>query len=155
MSFDQFVTLRAGRLLKSAWLLTGDKHHAEDLLQTALVKCYSRYDEEDDRFEAYVRQTMHRTYISWWRRRSWHERPVEEIREQIADEGNEESRIDLARALRSLSRPQRAAVTLRYFDDMTIGEVAKTLGIPEGTVKTHIHRGLAALRELVQVPEGV
>lgn len=154
MSFDQFVQDRGSRLLRSAWLLTGDKQHAEDLVQTALVKCFSRYNGEDDRFEGYVRKAIHRTYISWWRRSSWHEKPVEQVRDQILSGGDVERRLDLARALRSLSRPQRAAVTLRYFDDLTIPEVAKTLGIPEGTAKTHIHRGLAALKQLVDIQEG-
>ena len=146
MSFESFVDERGPRLLRAAWLLTADRQHAEDLVQTALTKCFSRYDGEDARFEAYVRTTMHRTYISWWRRRSWHERPSEYLREELGENSATEDRLDLARALRTLTREQRAAITLRYFDDLTVPEVAKVLGMPLGTVKSHIHRGLAALR---------
>lgn len=146
MGFDEFILDRGERLLRAAWLLTGDRQHAEDLLQTALVKCWSKYDGDDDRFEGYVRTTLHRTYISWWRRRSWHEQPVEHMPERSDADARVEVRLDLARALRTLSRPQRAAITLRYFDDLTVPQVARTLGMPEGTVKAHLHRGIQVLR---------
>lgn len=154
MGFDEFVDARGGRLLRAAWLLTGDRHHAEDLVQTALAKCYSRYDGDDARFEGYVRTTIHRTYISWWRRRSWHEKPIEGIRESATGGDASEDRLDLARALRTLTRPQRAAVTLRYFDDLTVPQIADALGLPEGTVKSHIHRGITALRESGLIEQG-
>ena len=153
MGFDDFILDRGERLLRAAWLLTGDRQHAEDLLQTALVKCWSKYDGDDDRFEGYVRTTLHRTYISWWRRRSWHEQPVEYMPERSDADARVEVRLDLARALRTLSRPQRAVITLRYFDDLTVPQVAKTLGMPEGTVKAHLHRGIQVLRNSGLVEE--
>ena len=68
--FDSFVTSRGGRLWRAAWYLTGDRHKAEDLVQTALTKAYGRYGAlgDDEQFEAYVRTTMYRTYVKWWRR---------------------------------------------------------------------------------------
>ncbi len=148
-SFEQFVAERGERLLRAAWLLTGDRHHAEDLVQTALAKCFGRYRElpDDARFESYVRTTLHRTYISWWRKLSWrNEKPAEIRVEQAHSDGDVDLRVDLGRALRTLSRPQRAAITLRYVEDLSVAEVARVLGMPLGTVKTHIHRGVAALR---------
>lgn len=148
-SFEQFVADRGERLLRAAWLLTGDRHHAEDLVQTALAKCFGRYADlpDDARFEAYIRTTLHRTYISWWRKLSWRNEKPSEIRaEPVHTDGDADLRVDLTRALRSLTRPQRAAITLRYVEDMSVAEVARVLGMPEGTVKTHIHRGVAALR---------
>ncbi len=153
MGFDEFVTGRGERLLRAAWLLTGDRHRAEDLVQTALTKCYARYDGDDDRYEAYVRTTMYRTYVSWWRRRSWHELPVERLPETGSGDDAREVRVDVARALWTLNRVQRAAVTLRYFDDLSVSQVAEALGIPLGTAKSHIHRGLTALRECGLIEE--
>lgn len=148
-SFEQFVEERGARLLRAAWLLSGDEHHAEDLVQTALAKCYDRFDamSDDARFESYVRTTLHRTYISWWRKLSWrNEKPSSVHLEQEHRDGDVELALDLHRALCGLTRAQRAAITLRYVDDLSVAEVARILRMPEGTVKTHIHRGVAALR---------
>lgn len=70
---SRFVTERGGDLWLSAWFLTGDAHHAEDLVQTALSKTFHRYGsfDNDRHFEAYLRTTMYRTFVSWWRRRAW------------------------------------------------------------------------------------
>ncbi|WP_197510653.1 sigma factor [Tessaracoccus coleopterorum] len=69
--FDRFVKTRSGRLYRAAWFLTGDGHKAEDLVQAALAKAYPHYLRvaDDEEFEAYLRTTMYRTYIQWWRRR--------------------------------------------------------------------------------------
>ncbi|HJE52176.1 MAG TPA: hypothetical protein K8V15_09440 [Tessaracoccus flavescens] len=71
--FEAYVRTRAYVLWRAAWLLTGDKGHAEDLVQAALAKTWNRYDSfaNDHQFEAYVRSTIYRTYISWWRKLSW------------------------------------------------------------------------------------
>ena len=76
--FDDFVASRSRSLLGTAYLLTGDHQHAEDLLQTALISIYLRWDRLRDpgAAEQYVRRTLVTTYTSWWRRRSWRERPV-------------------------------------------------------------------------------
>ena len=148
---DAFIAQRGGDLLRAAWVLTGDAHHAEDLLQTALAKSLSAYDKlaNDHKFEAYLRTTMYRTYISWWRRRSWRsEIPSDTVPDGGAtDTGTPELRVDVLRALATLPRMQRAVVTMRYVEDRPIAEVAEALGISEGAVKKYAHRGCAALRE--------
>lgn len=157
--FDQFVQQRTERLWRAAWLLTGDRHHAEDLLQTALVKTFARYEQmrDDDHYEAYVRKTIHRTFISWWRRSSWRsEFPSGEPRgrpEGDAAQLDLELRVDVARAIAKLPRMQRSVMVLRYFDDMTAPQVAEALGITEGTVRSHSNRARQALRDLLKLPD--
>lgn len=146
---EQFLAERGSGLLRAAWCLTGDNHHAEDLLQTALAKSLSRYDAlaNDHKFEAYLRTTIYRTYLSWWRRRSWTSETVtEQVPERAGDIVPAELQLDVLRALDSLPRMQRAVLTLRYLEDRPIAEVASVLGISDGTVKKYAHRGCAALR---------
>lgn len=147
-SLEDFVAERGKRLLRRAWVLTGDDGHAEDLLQTALAKCWGRYQAMDDAtFEAYLRTTMHRTYISWWRKLSWRsEVPTMSPPGGETRMGDAEIGLDLRRALMGLSRPQRSAIVLHHLDDIPVKEVAKILGMPVGTVKTHLRRGINALR---------
>ncbi|MDO5677226.1 MAG: SigE family RNA polymerase sigma factor [Propionibacteriaceae bacterium] len=148
--FDQFVDERGGALWWAAWLLTGDQHHAEDLVQTALTKTYPRFASFDNAhtFEAYVRTTIYRTFVSWWRRRSWRSEIPSDIRPDAVqgNDGDPTVRADLLRALATLPRKQRAVLVLRYFEDKPTREVAELLGMPEGTVTSHVSRGLAALR---------
>lgn len=146
--FDGFVTARGGVLYRAAWFLTGDAHTAEDLVQTALAKSFGSYPSvaDDEAFEAYVRTTMYRTYVSWWRRRWNGEVPTGSVPEQPAAEAGGGARVDLARALQTLPKRQRAVLVLRYFEDRSVAETAALLGISEGSVKTHASRGCATLR---------
>lgn len=146
--FDDYVETRGADLYWSAFLLTGDHQHAEDLVQTALSKTYQRYDqfENNRHFESYVRTTMYRTFVSWWRKLSWRsEYPAPDDPDRAVDDRT--SNPDLHRALADLPRMQRAVLVLRYYDDLPIKEVAELLRIPQGTVASHASRGLAALRE--------
>ncbi|RMB62040.1 SigE family RNA polymerase sigma factor [Tessaracoccus antarcticus] len=148
--FDEFVSDRGGALWWAAWLLTGDAHHAEDLVQTALTKMYGRYAscENDRHFEAQVRTTIYRTFVSWWRRKAWRsEVPTEVHPDAIGVVDDDPAlREDLLRALATLPRMQRAVLVLRYFEDRPAQEVAQMLGIPVGTVTSHASRGLKAMR---------
>lgn len=152
--FERFVVERGRGLWRAAWLLTGDRQHAEDLLQTALANCYGRYERigDDEGFEAYVRVAIYRTFVSWWRRMSWRaERPTGAIPERVSDDGSAALRIDMLRALDGLPRMQRAVLVLQYFEDRSVDDIADLLGIAPGTVKTHSHRGRAALRDSVHL----
>ncbi|MBK7820177.1 MAG: SigE family RNA polymerase sigma factor [Tessaracoccus sp.] len=158
--FEAFVRRRGRDLWRSAWLLTGDGGRAEDLVQTALAKTYPRYDGNDRSFEAYVRTTIYRTFVSWWRRRWTGEVPSERMPEPGPDGGsapavdlNEGLRIDVLRALAELPRAQRAVLVLRYFEDLPIAEVAELLGLAQGTVKAYSHRALEQLRGSVHLEE--
>ena len=155
--FAGFVAMTATRLWRSAWLLTGDSGKAEDLVQTALAKTWDRYDrfDSDAQFESYVRTTMYRTFVSWWRLRQWSSEvaTADPFESDPSAAPYSESRIDLQRALTTLPRTQRAVLTLRYFEDRSVAEVAELLGIPENTVKTHARRAIAALRGRVELKE--
>ncbi len=156
--FDRFVTVRGGRLWRAAWLLTGDAHKAEDLVQTALAKSFARYPAlgDDESFEAYVRTVIYRTYVSWWRRRWNGEVPTGDDRIEPgggAGQTGGADRVDLARALAELPKMQRAVLVLRFFEDRSVAETAAMLGIAEGTVKTHTSRGCAALRGSTHLSE--
>lgn len=145
--FDAFVATRAKVLWRAAWLLTGDHHRAEDLVQTSLAKAYPHFSRlgDDEAFEAYLRTTMYRTYLSWWRRRWTGEVPAE-VTSGSTTEPDVALRYDVMRALAELPRQQRAVVVLTYFDDLSHPRAAEVLGISVGTVKSTLARALAKLR---------
>jgi RNA polymerase sigma-70 factor (sigma-E family) len=146
--FDAFVSARGDALWRSGWLLTGDPQLAEDLVQTALGKCFARYDKVGpDGFEAYVRRALFTTYVAWWRRRWNGERPTEVLPERASPAADPGVRHDLAVALAGLPRGQRAVLVLRFFEDLTERETAELLGVSVGTVKSQASRGLKALRD--------
>jgi RNA polymerase sigma-70 factor (sigma-E family) len=148
LTFEEFVAARSGALWRSAWLLTGDPHKAEDLLQTALLKAWRRWSSiaGDGAVEGYVRRTLVTTYTDWWRRKWRAEVPTEVLPEHSADVADLSIRYDVLAALATLTRGQRAVVVLRYFDDLTEQQAADTLGCSVGTVKSQAARALSALR---------
>jgi RNA polymerase sigma-70 factor (sigma-E family) len=147
-SFDEFVASRGDALWRSAWLLTGDAQKAEDLVQTALGKCWTKWARVggDGSFEAYVRRAMFTTYASWWQR-AWNgEHPVADLPETAVSEPDTALRTDVICALAGLPRRQRATVVLRYFEDLSERETAELLGCSIGTVKSQTARALTTLR---------
>ena len=148
--FRDFVRTRGRALLRSAYLLTGNLADAEDLVQSALAKTYLAWERIQDRkaLDGYVRRAIVNTHISWWRRRRVDEYPTDEIPDQPAADtsGNSELHDTLQRALNRLPQRMRAAVVLRYFEDMTEAEVADALGVSQGTVKSTVSRAVAKLR---------
>jgi RNA polymerase sigma-70 factor (sigma-E family) len=149
-SFRDYVTERSRSLLRTAYLLTGNRADAEDLVQAALAKTYLAWDRIEDRkaLDGYVRRAMVNTHISWWRRRRLEEYPTDEIPDQaVADHsGTSDLQDSLRRAVDRLPQRMRAAVVLRYFEDMTEAEVADVLGVSLGTVKSTVSRAVAKLR---------
>ncbi|WP_329127646.1 SigE family RNA polymerase sigma factor [Streptomyces sp. NBC_01465] len=149
-SFREFVAARSGALLKTAVLLSGgDRHAAEDLLQTALVKAAGRWERIEEP-EAYVRQILYRLQVGRWRLR-WPRREltVAEPPERAHGDGAEAAvdlRIVMRRALARLTPRQRAVLVLRYFEDLPEADVARLLGCSVGTVRSTTHRSLARLR---------
>jgi RNA polymerase sigma-70 factor (sigma-E family) len=148
VDFDEFVAARSGALWRSAWLLTGDAHKAEDLLQTALLKAWRRWASiaKDGAVEAYVRRALVTTYTDWWRRKWRAEVPTGALPEHFAESVDLSARYDVLAALTRLSRGQRAVLVLRYFDDLTEQQTADALGCSVGTVKSQTARALHALR---------
>ena len=148
--FREYVTRRSQSLLRTAYLLTGNRADAEDLVQAALAKTYQAWDRIEDRraLDGYVRKAMVNTHISWWRRRRVDEYPTDEIPDlAVADAAGDSDLQDaLRRAIDRLPRRMRAAVILRYYEDMTEAEVAVALGVSLGTVKSTVSRAVAKLR---------
>jgi RNA polymerase sigma-70 factor (sigma-E family) len=148
--FRDYVTARGRALLRTAYLLTGNLADAEDLVQAALAKTYLAWDRIEDRraLDGYVRRAMVNTHISWWRRRRVQEFPTDELPDQaVADDaGDSDLSETLRRAIDRLPHRMRAAVVLRYYEDMSEAEVAERLGISLGTVKSTVSRAVAKLR---------
>ena len=150
--FAQFVEPRQRALQRTAWLLTGDWAVAEDLVQTALVRSWPRWEgiRRRDDPEVYVRRAMVNTWASWRRRRWWGERPSEVVPDTQAagDVATEVTvRIAVQGALRSLTARQRAVLVLRVFDDLSEVQVAQVLDCAVGTVKSTMAQAAARLRE--------
>jgi RNA polymerase sigma-70 factor (sigma-E family) len=138
--------------LRSAFLLTGDQHLAEDLVQEALARTHRAWSrlEHPENAEAYARKVMYHAQVSFWRR----PRVAEVLAasdDQVSDDPAEAAvqRIALQRALLTLSAKQRAVVVLRFFEDRTEAEAAQLLGISVSTVKTQTGRALQRLRDLL------
>jgi RNA polymerase sigma-70 factor (sigma-E family) len=149
-AFREYVTAHGAALLRIALLLTGNRADAEDLLQAALAKTYRAWDRIQDHaaLDAYVKRAMVNTQISWWRRRRVVEFPTEDIPDWAVAEHLPPSELEdtVRRALDRLPRRMRAAIMLRYYEDMSEPEIADALGVSRGTVKSTVSRAVAKLR---------
>jgi RNA polymerase sigma-70 factor (sigma-E family) len=150
MDEQEFTAWAAGverRLLRSAYLLTGDLHRAEDLVQEALVKVALRWERlRSGNPTAYARTVIARDHISWWRRRR-HEVSVESTGDLATVSSDPDAAMVVRRALARLTPAQRAVVVLRHFDDLSVDETAAILHVAPGTVKSQNAAALARLRE--------
>ncbi|GAA1906095.1 hypothetical protein GCM10009716_15050 [Streptomyces sodiiphilus] len=150
--FTAYVRERRASLYATAYHLTGDRHEAEDLLQSALLSTYRAWDRISDKAAVggYLRRTMTNLHISAWRRRKLSEYPTEELPEAPAEQDTmrgTELRAVLWQALARLPEQQRTMLVLRYYEGRTDPEIAETLNISVGTVKSSIWRTLRRLRE--------
>lgn len=150
--FARFVDLRQRALQRTAWLLTGDWGLAEDLVQTALVRSWPRWERirRRDDPEIYVRRVMVNTWASWSRRRWRGERASEAVPDSPApgDVAAEVAvRMAVRTALGSLTAKERAVLVLRVFDDLSEVQVAQVLGCAVGTVKSTMARAVDRLRD--------
>ncbi|MBO2448313.1 SigE family RNA polymerase sigma factor [Actinomadura barringtoniae] len=149
-SFAAFVAARSAGLMRTAYVLTGDQHAAEDLLQTALTKTAARWKNVVDNPEAYVRKVMYHEQVNRWKRRG-RESALPASWEQTDRDrsGDVDLRLSLQQALLALPPRKRAVLVLRYFEDLPESQVAEILGCSVGTVRSQTHRAIARLRELV------
>ena len=149
--FSSYMHARQASLLRTAYLLTGDRHTAEDLVQTAFAKLYLSWDkvQSRDSIDGYVRRILVNENNSLWRR-AW------KRREHTTDELPEGATSTATTAApdascgtwcRPCPRKARAVVVLRYYEELSEAETAEVLGISVGTVKSQTSRALAALRE--------
>lgn len=148
--FRTFIAARGSALRRTGYFLTGDWQLGEDLTQSALLATWRHLDRlrETSAVEAYVRKAMARTYLSWRRTRSFTEIPTATTAEPSASDSTETTleRDRVWAALHTLPAPQRAALVLRYYEDLTVDAIADMLDTRPGTIKSSLSRGLAALR---------
>ena len=150
--FAAFVAARYRALVRTGLLMTGDRGHAEDLAQSALIRTYLAWGRlrEPGNAEAYARRTLVRLALRA-RRRLWNSEVAAGVipapgAGPRAESGHADLALDVRRALAALPAGQRAVIVLRYLDDQSEAEIARVLGISTGTVKSRAARGLASLR---------
>ncbi len=148
--FCDFVTARSGALFRTAYLIVGDHQLAQDLLQESLVKSYVAWPRLRDvaNAEAYTRRVIVTTAISWRRRRSFHERPIETPPEVVEADPTASLAVQdaLWMHLQALPARQRAAIVLRHYQDFSEAQTAAVMGCTVGTVKSTVSTGLQRLR---------
>jgi RNA polymerase sigma-70 factor (sigma-E family) len=152
--FSSYMAARQAALLRTAYLLTGERAAAEDLLQTALAKTYLAWEriEDHNALDGYVRRALVNTRTSQWRKRKVDEFVCEELPEPdpvpAPDPAEQQVLRDaMWRAVLRLPDRQRAMVVLRYYEDLSEAQTAEVLGVSIGTVKSAVSRALGKLRE--------
>lgn len=158
LSFDDWVGARVPALMRFAYLVTGSQQTAEDAVQSALTRAcerWSRVSRTDDP-DAYVRRMVVNAHVSAWRRSGRRELSVAEVRDTAsADPAESVATGDAVwRVCGTLPPQQRAAVVLRYYEDLEYAEIAVVLGVTQATARSHVHRALAAMRAELQEEDG-
>lgn len=142
--FTEYFSVRAPALRRTAYLIVRDWHVAEDLTQTAFVRLYAAWPRVDaGTRDAYARRIVVNQCLTHLKRR-----PPETVTSSLPEHEHAEpaERLDIGRALSLLPPRQRAIITLRFVDDLSVAETGRTLGIAEGTVKSQSARALETLR---------
>jgi RNA polymerase sigma-70 factor (sigma-E family) len=152
--FAAYLAARQPSLLRTAYLLTGNRHDAEDLVQTASAKLYLSWDKvrNTGSMDGYVRRILVNEHNSLWRR-AWKRREhaaddtvLHALDEPHHDDHEDGLGAELWDVVQTLPRKARAVVVLRYYEELSEAETAAVLGISVGTVKSQTSRALAALR---------
>jgi RNA polymerase sigma-70 factor (sigma-E family) len=152
--FEEYVAARRDTLVRAAYLLAGDLHQAEDLVQAALIRVWPRWEKINGTadVDAYVRRVLYTVFLTSVRRRRWRELLSDPLDcsgpEPVAADGatGAEARMDLRGSLRTLPPRQRAVLVLRYFLDLPEAETADILGCSVGTVKSQSSKAIKQLR---------
>jgi RNA polymerase sigma-70 factor (sigma-E family) len=150
-AFADFAAARGRALYRAAYLMVGDHALAEDLVQEALTKTYVAWPRlrRVENAEAYTRKIITTTAISWWRRRSWDaEQPRDDVPEvPVLDHSDRVAECDVMwTELQALPPRQRAAIVLRFYEDLSEKQTAGAMGCSVGTVKSQVFEGLKKLR---------
>lgn len=152
---EQLMRERGRALVAYAAMLVGRDGDAEDLLHDAVVKVFSRPRRlsDLDHAEAYVRRTMPTLAIDRARRRGAVDRTRTRSFQRDPAPADLDAGLDVRRALRSLTPREQACVVMRYFDDLTVPQIAHELGLAQGTVKRYLHDATARLAPLLGVED--
>lgn len=149
--FEEFALARSAELHRAAWLLTGDRHGAEDLVQETLTRIYVRWEHvrAAGNVAAYARTVLFRLFVDGRRRRSSTERPVAEPPTTAVTDGDVALRRSLIEALHTLAPVDRAVVVQRYLLDQDVESVAADLRLTNQAVRSRSSRALGRLRDLL------
>ena len=152
--FMQFVRDRSLALRRTAYLLCGSWATGDDLVQEALAKIYVAWPRISSpaAVESYTRTTMLRTYLNHQRKYA-REVTLSAVPERPVDDRDTALTVTLSGLLRELPSKQRAVLVLRFYQDLSVPQIATELGIPEGTVKSQLSRGLATMRTQLGEPD--
>ncbi|GAA1562963.1 SigE family RNA polymerase sigma factor [Kribbella hippodromi] len=159
LEFEGWVAEKADALLRFAYVLTGDTHLAEDAVQDALTTACARWGRVSraDDPEAYVKRMVVNAHISWWRRFRRREAPVDDpvrTANAVPDGAAARAESEAVWALcATLPDKQRAAVVLRFYEELSYAEIAQLLHCAEATARSHVHRALAALKTTLGADE--
>jgi RNA polymerase sigma-70 factor (sigma-E family) len=151
-TFDGWAAERGRALLTFATAVTGNRESARDAVQDAFVAVYVRWNRLITKGDpdAYARRVIVNRHISWWRRLGRRERLTAFSVDSGTDPGGDERTADAdvaRRLLATLPARQRAAVALRFYDDLPFAEIGRILDCPESTARSYVHRALGQLRE--------
>jgi RNA polymerase sigma-70 factor (sigma-E family) len=154
VTFEEFVSARLGALVRYATVVTWDPHLAEDITQDVLVRVHAKWSRIGalDAPEQYIKRMVVNDFLSWRRRRAARVVPLSpELLGQVMRAGPDsatqtDERDAMQRLIAALPRQQRAAIALRFYEDLPDEEIAEYLGCRPVTVRTHIARALATLR---------
>ncbi len=149
--FTAFVTARAKALGRTAYLLTGNHHDAEDLVQVTLFKAAKVWKRIEHHPEPYVRRILYNESVSGWRRRQ--RQPAERLAAVLPESAHKAARdsatkLTLHQALSRLTPKQRTILVLRFYEDLSERQTADVMGTRLGTVKSQTKHALMRLREL-------
>lgn len=155
LAFEEFMAARWGPLFRTAYLLAGDRHDAEELLQTAMARTCVKWDSIRDKgaADAYVRRTM--LHLA---QRGWRNRGREVSTEVLPDDGHDHlalraDHVALWEEVRRLPERMRATVVLRFYEDLSVEDTARELGCSTGAVKSQTHHALRRLRAALPAVE--
>jgi RNA polymerase sigma-70 factor (sigma-E family) len=155
--YVEYVSARLGRLHRAAYLLCGDAHRADDVVQATITSLYVQWRKARTaaNLDGYVHRILVRRYLDE-KRLAWSRVVLGAAApERPAPHGYDvEERDRVTEALRALPRGQRTVLVLRYFCDLSVEETARALGCSEGNVKSQASRGLATLRDVLGQPAG-
>jgi RNA polymerase sigma-70 factor (sigma-E family) len=156
--FETWVSSRVPTLLRYAYLVTGNSNDAQDLVQDALAAAWAKWPRvrESRDIDAYVRRMIANAHISRWRRHRRRETLMADPRSSPSKRVDIDVAVSTSSAedamwtaCLSLPRRQRAALVLRFYEDLSFAEIAAILDCPEATARSHVHRGLAGLRAVI------
>ena len=154
--FDDFYTASFHRLTRQVYAMIGDRDEAQECVQEAFARAWAHRRKLDraEHPEAWVRTTAYRLAVSRWRRTMRGRRPTDRaLGPATHAAAPSESHVALVGALRQIPEAQRQALVLHHIADLSVQDVAREVGVPEGTIKARLSRGRAALAALLAEPD--